>query len=125
MKTTNSIINVLKPKSEKDIKNSIKNTPIDKVREYLSYAIRNNNENIIKLILENKRMNMNHLDPSKWTYLMNAIIYNCSEDIILLLINLGSNVNFKNIYGSTPLSVANANKKMKIVKLLKKHGAKL
>jgi ankyrin repeat protein len=62
------------------------------------------------------------LNTKGWTPLMLAA-FNGKYDIAEYLVNLGVNVNYKDMWGDTALILASETNRSKIIKLLKESGA--
>lgn len=99
-----------------DIENDEEETPFD-------LAIYVENSDMVQLLLENRKINVNKAGFCGTTPLQRAVE---SDDIELvkLLLDYGAKVNVKDDFGETPLSTAKENKNKEIIQLLRASGAK-
>jgi len=116
-----SIDNLLKPKSDKDIIRDLSNLTQEEKDERLIDASRNGRLEEVKMLIE-AGADINTKNEWEDTSLMFAS-YHGYIDLVKLLIEAGADINAKNNYGSTALIYASAHNHKEIVKLLLEAGA--
>jgi len=122
-----SIDDILKPKSEKDIEKELSKLSKHDLNYLLLDAAAENKTTNIELIIK-YGANVNCLTPGsirddRWTPLMYSSM-NGNLESMIILIKYGANVNVKDVHGRTPLKLARSNGYIDAVNLLKQYGAK-
>lgn len=83
---------------------------------------------VIKYLLENTKIDVNHINNPGWTALLEAIILNNGgprqQQAVQLLVDHGANVNIADKGGITPLQHARAKGFTEIARILEKAGAR-
>ena len=92
----------------------------DNIYKIIFFHIKETNEKEIKKLIKDNIdfINMNYQDEFGDTFLLKAVKYNCSFDIIQFLITQGSNPNVWNKEGNSPLHFSLSHGNYKITNLL-------
>lgn len=99
-----------------DIENDDDETPFD-------LAIHSDDTEMVRLFLDNRKVNVNRKDYMEATALHRAVEAENTE-LVKLLLSAGAKVNAKNCLDETPLSIARENENEDIIRLLRAAGAK-
>jgi phosphate transport system substrate-binding protein len=88
-------------------------------------AQENTNPDVLRVLIEN-RANVNAIDRSDWTPLMNAARFNSNPSILRALVENGAKVNAVNMHNWTPLMLACINNSSpEVIRLLIENGANI
>ena len=83
---------------------------IAELEKHLKIAIKNNNENLIRQLLNNNDFDKNLFNSLTMDHGLSSIFHHaiigCSPEIITLLINKGADINFSDRNGDNPLHLA-------------------
>jgi ankyrin repeat protein len=99
-----------------DIENDDEETPFD-------LAILSDDTEMVRLFLDNRKLNVNRKDYTGATSLHRAVEAENTE-LVKLLLSAGAEVNVKNCLDETPLSIAREEEYDDIIRLLRAAGAK-
>ena len=118
----NKLITLLKTN---EIKAEILKNIGDNIYKRIFFHIKETNDYQIKRLIKNNidYINMNYQDEYGDTFLLKAVKYNCSFEIIEFLLKLGSNPNIFNKQGNSPLHFSLSHGNFKITNLLLNHDA--
>ena len=118
----NKLITLLKTH---EIKAEILKNIGDNIYKRIFFHIKETNDYEIKRLIKNNidYINMNYQDENGDTFLLKAVKYNCSFEIIEFLLKLGSNPNLFNNEGNSPLHYSLSHGNYKITNLLLNHDA--
>ena len=118
----NKLITLLKTN---EIKAKILQNIGDNIYKLIFFHIKETNDHQIKRLIKNNidYINMNYQDEYGDTFLLKAVKYNCSFEIIEFLLKLGSNPNIFNKEGNSPLHFSLSHGNFKITNLLLNHDA--
>ncbi len=87
-------------------------------RSYLDLAIHSDNKDVMEVLVDSKKLNLDSQDPEGNTALHLAVI-NVKPALAQVLINGGASKKIKNKKGQTPLELAKQDKNKKLLELLK------
>ena len=99
-----------------DIENEDEETPFD-------LAIHSDDTEMVRLFLDNRKVNVNRKDYLGSTSLHHAV-ETADTELVKLLLSAGAKVNVKNCLDETPLSIAREEENDDIIRLLRAAGAR-